>query len=388
MRKQFLAAALLLALSAGTRAHAADDKYLLGPDDVIDVTVPTFGDFDKALDCELVVLPDGTISYPEVGRIKAAGRSTDDVASEIKTALEKTRQSVNVVITVREIHSQHVRIVGAVTQGGSFDLKPNWRLLDVVAMAGGLSDQPYHVTGRLMRGNDVIPLDIPAAVAKPSSDSNVPIKNDDIIILDRMEVHNQVHILGQVIHPGAFDLEQGMGVLSLVAEGGGPTDRAALRNSYIIHSDQTQAPVDLYSSIVEGNSKTGNPALQAGDVVMIPEIQSMVAVMGDVLKPGYYPMPEKAQDHTVLKFLGMAGGSLPDADLARCVILRRTNGKQQLINIDIHKMMQKGAMAQNIDLQTEDVLYIPQRHSRLNLAEVGSPLSALGIMFQSGGLLH
>src|SRR5262245_38262494 len=101
---------LCLGLMVGAKADANKPAdYTLGPDDVIDITVRPHANLDKTL----TVMPDGTVTYPEVGEIKATGKTAKELASVIKDGLEKTRNDVSVFITVKEMHSRRVRVVGA-----------------------------------------------------------------------------------------------------------------------------------------------------------------------------------------------------------------------------------------------------------------------------------
>lgn len=377
-----LGLAMCLCVSGVSHADTpTSGEYVLGVDDVIDITVPNHSELDKELDRQLVILPDGKVSYPEVGEITAAGKTPRTLAAAIQHILERTRNNVQVVVSVREIHSRHVRIVGAVKEGGSFDLKPGWHLMDLVALSGGLADQPFHVTGRLVRaGGSVITLDMPTAVAHPESEANVALANDDLVILDQQDVHNQLHVLGQVVKPGAYDMTQGMTVLTLLAEAGSQTEHAALKQCTLVRGDK-QIPLNLYPSLIEGRVDPAVASLKVepGDTLFVPQIQQLVGVMGQVLKPGYYPIPEKLTDATVLKMLGVAGGQLPEADLKRCGIVRIVNGKALVIPLDIQGMLKNGKLAQNVTLLPEDILYIPSRQSKKSLLEFASPLQALGL---------
>src|SRR5579862_6096458 len=86
---------LLLALPGAALAQIGPDKsakavadkdYLLGIDDVIEVTVTNHDDLDRTL----TILPNGKINYPGVGEITAAGRTSRAVAEEIRAELDKT----------------------------------------------------------------------------------------------------------------------------------------------------------------------------------------------------------------------------------------------------------------------------------------------------------
>jgi polysaccharide export outer membrane protein len=385
-----VAVASCMACCRITSAQAEANKYVLGPDDIIDISVPGYSDVDRELDRELVILPDGTISYPEVGELKAAGKTPKDLAAEIQVVLRKTRKKATVIVSVREIHSKHVRISGAVRTPGSYDLRPGLHLMDLVAMAGGLTTQTVYVTGRVLHANSAqsVTLNIADAVAKPEGDSNIPLANDDLILLDEREVHNQVHIIGEVNHQGPYDLTDTMNLLSLISEAGGVTERAALRKVSVLRQfpqgGSQQFEENLYPALVESKVSPELVAfkLQAGDIVSVPQIQAKFAVEGAVNRPGYYPYPENAADATVLKLLQLGGAPLADADMRHAAIVHTSStGATSVQNVDLQKIYKDGNLAGNQLLQPNDILFIPGRKGRNAIDYVG-PLAGLATIIR------
>jgi polysaccharide export outer membrane protein len=373
-----LALTLLLAPAVWADTPATSD-YLLGPDDVIDISVDNHPDMNKTL----TVLSDGKISFPEAGVILASGKTPTQLAADIQTELEKTLNNCNVTVSVKEVHSRRIRITGGVKQGGGFDYKPNYRLMDLIALAGGLDVKPVRVIGHLVRANQqVLTLDIPKAVEKPDSDANVPLLPDDLVLLDEIDIIRQVHVLGEVTKPGPYDLTENQTVVSLVSEAGPPTDKAALSKAYVMRSG-TQIPMNLLP-ILEKNTPDPNVTnfkLQPGDVLFIPEIEQRYAVLGQVSKPGYFPILEK-RPTTVLDALSLAGGQTPDGDLKKASILHEVNGKPVAQPINIEDMLKKGKLTANVALADGDVLLIPakSKHNAMSGVDLYYGLGALSLL--------
>jgi len=373
-----VAALLLLAVCASARAQDPGE-YILGPEDVIEISVRNHPDLDKVL----TILPDGVIAVPEAGEIKAAGKTPRQLAGLIQEALGQVRNNVHVTVAVKEIHSRQVRIVGAVRLPNAYAMKSRWRVVDLVAVAGGLAAKPAKVTGRVIReGSEVIPLDLQKALAEPDSAANVPLKPGDLVLLDEIEnARFQYHVMGQVAKPGAYDLDTGLTLLSALAAAGYPTDRAALSKAYVMRGS-TQIPVNLRTLMVEGRP---DPALvdfrlQAGDVLYLPEVEQHYAVMGMVAKPGSYYIGEKAQV-TVLDAYNQAGGQLANGDLGKAGIIRMVNGKPTAISVNIDAMLKKADLAKNVVLEPNDILYIPEKGRRgLSMSDVLAPISALSVL--------
>jgi polysaccharide biosynthesis/export protein len=119
-------------ISAATPGSAA---YKIGPLDVLDVSVFKVPDLSKTVQ----VGEDGTITYPLIGQIHAAGRTAHDVEVDLKQKLgEKYLRSPQINVLVKEYNSQRVTISGAVKTTGVYAIKGRTTLLQVIAMAGDI----------------------------------------------------------------------------------------------------------------------------------------------------------------------------------------------------------------------------------------------------------
>lgn len=336
--------------------RAASNAYRLGIDDVLEITVRNYDD----LNCTVTVRPDGKISVPRAGELQAAGLTTVMLATKIQTELSKTLRRAYVTVTVKDVRSQRARIVGAVKTDGVYDLKPDWRVMDLVAVAGGLSTKPTRITGRVIRDGAVMPFNVEQAVQNPEGSANIPLRANDLVVLDEQYIDRLIHVVGEVAKPGAYDLEEGLTAVSLLARAGGPNEKATLRNAHVLRGNQ-KIMLDLQSVIVDGqsNKQVADFTFQAGDVLVIPENTKRYGVMGYVSKPGYYPVPDKVSDATTVRALSTAGGALPNGDLKRATVTRTDNGKVEVIAVDLDAML-KGEEPDDLVLQSGDLLNIPE----------------------------
>jgi len=118
---------------AATLDFGAD--YLLGPGDVIDVGVWK----DETLSKSLTVLPDGKISFPLIGEIKAAGRTVPQLKKEIEQKIVRFAPDPIVSIEVRQVNSMLIYVIGRVNAPGRFSLNTNVNVLQALTMAGGVN---------------------------------------------------------------------------------------------------------------------------------------------------------------------------------------------------------------------------------------------------------
>ncbi len=115
------------------------DEYRIGVGDSLQVSVWRNPD----LSAEVVVLPDGTVSVPLAGDIKAAGETTTSLAENISGVLDNYIRQPEVTVSVLNAASaeylQRVRITGAVNAPLSLNYRRGMTVLDVVLLAGGLT---------------------------------------------------------------------------------------------------------------------------------------------------------------------------------------------------------------------------------------------------------
>ncbi len=129
-------AAAISSQSAAGQSKDPLQQYRIGEQDVLVITVWR----ESELSATVMVRPDGKITLPLVNDVIASGLTTD----ELKIMLtEKLRPFVNipqVTVSVREINSRKVFVIGQVAHEGSYRINSNTSVLQVIAEAGGLRD--------------------------------------------------------------------------------------------------------------------------------------------------------------------------------------------------------------------------------------------------------
>ena len=118
-------------------AIAVPDSYVIGASDVVTVSVLK----EPTLSSSLLVRPDGMISMPLLGDIKAEGKTPLQLADEVTTKLKKYIQDPNVTVILTQMNSKKVYLIGEVGKTGPVEMTPGMTLLQAIATAGGLT--PY-----------------------------------------------------------------------------------------------------------------------------------------------------------------------------------------------------------------------------------------------------
>lgn len=111
------------------------EQYLIGAGDVLDISVWK----DEAQTKILVVLPDGAISLPLIGRVMAEGKTTDQLKEEITQKVSRFVPDPVVTVIVQQANSMFIFVAGRVNHPGRFVINTNVNVLQALTMAGGLS---------------------------------------------------------------------------------------------------------------------------------------------------------------------------------------------------------------------------------------------------------
>lgn len=192
------AAAVQAADTLTAVAKPGNAAYKIGPLDVLDVSVFKVPDLNK----EVQVAEDGTINYPLIGDVPAAGETAHQLEQELTKKLgAKYLKNPQVTVLVKEFNSQRVTVSGAVKNSGVYAIKGNTSLMQVVAMAGDVdmsTDSGDVVLFRTINGQrSAARFDIDAIRAGKAADPQV--EPGDVVVVDssatKVAFHNIITAL-------------------------------------------------------------------------------------------------------------------------------------------------------------------------------------------------
>lgn len=124
-------------------AMIVTDNYIIGPEDVLEIAVWRTPELSR----EVMVRPDGRISLPLIGDVKAVGLTTLELRDRITKKLKSYKENPTVAIVVRSINSYYFFTQGAVGNTGKIPLLSRTTLIQAITLAGGLA--PDAVRSRL-----------------------------------------------------------------------------------------------------------------------------------------------------------------------------------------------------------------------------------------------
>jgi len=262
-------------------------NYVIGPEDMMEIQVFEVSD----LNATVRVANDGSVTLALLGKVLASGLTAPSLQRELE-ALYSQKYVVNpqVSVFIKEFHSRPVSVIGAVEHPGLYTITAPRKLIDVLAMAGGLATRQNGGAGNavivtrpggfgnleLSQGMRLIApdkLEVNLSRLLFSHDDSV---NIDVHPLDTISVKKgeYVYVVGLGVQsPGQLSLEDrgGITVSQALAMSQGFSANAAKKNGFIMRQAEdgtrTKIPVNLEGIM---NGKSPDVAMNANDVLFVP----------------------------------------------------------------------------------------------------------------------
>jgi polysaccharide biosynthesis/export protein len=162
-------------------------------------------------------------------------------------------------------------------------------------------------------------------------------------------------VMGQVQKPGSYEIDTGRKVVEVLAMAGGLTD-VADRHITIQRFGPAQRKVEYYYSNSAQAALSDDPMVYPGDTVIVPKA-AVVYVLGDVSKPGGYPISTNNSTMTVLQAIALAGYANHTAALGKSRLVRATPAGIVEIDLEVNAI-EKGKKP-DVALLADDVVYVP-----------------------------
>jgi len=147
---------MMLAPSVGAQDSALHDAYTIHPGDILMVSVWKEEDLVQ----EVLILPDGTFSFPLAGIIQAQNKSLEEIRTELTERLSEYIPELVVTVSVRQIGGNKIYVIGQVTRPGEFNVNPNVDVMQALSMAGGTTIFAETDEIRILRRIDGKPISI------------------------------------------------------------------------------------------------------------------------------------------------------------------------------------------------------------------------------------
>jgi len=304
-----------------------------------------------------------------LGEVKAAGRTTTQFAADLTRLYGTYLKQPSISVTVREFRVERVYILGQVSRPGEYQLRPGIGIMELLANAGGPTGRADLAKVVVIRGRtEAQQLNLLEAFAT-NRNPDVKLLAGDVLFVP--ETDKRIVVLGQVNRPGAYELLEGQRVSNLIAAAGGLTVRAAPQKAFIVRGPQ-QIPVDL-EKVLAGNLEA-NVTLGSGDMLVVPESQNRIAVLGAVNNPGTFALTDGLK---VVEAVALAGGPTARGRLSQIIIVRVEGGQTKRIPVNLERALSGQDTNQNPVLQSGDIVFVPDR---LTIGQAGEWLNLFNLV--------
>ncbi len=160
-----------------------EDTYIIGKGDILEVTTWKEEDFTR----EVPVRIDGKISFPLVGDLQAAGRTTEAVTASIQEQLKEFVTHPVVSVAVKVPVSQKFYIIGEIVKPGEYPLAKDLTVMQAFALAGGFTEwagkNEIIVIRRKNEMEQKIRVNYQDIIKGRALHQDIPLKADDIIVV-------------------------------------------------------------------------------------------------------------------------------------------------------------------------------------------------------------
>jgi polysaccharide biosynthesis/export protein len=169
---------------AGQRTDEASQDYLIGPEDVLFISVWQ----EPELQREVKVRPDGGISFPLTGNVDVAGKTVQEVTDIITERVRKYIPAAVVTVSVEEVAGYNVFVIGQVNNPGKFTLGRYVDVVQALTLAGGLTPfanaDEITIRRRTADGREIVlPFDYSEVQAGNNMEQNVILQSGDTVVV-------------------------------------------------------------------------------------------------------------------------------------------------------------------------------------------------------------
>lgn len=277
---------VVMLMLAAVPSFAGD--YVIGEGDGLDIAVWGV----KDLNVSVTVRPDGMITIPGLGDVKASGFTPKGLQDDLQVRLKELVKSPIVTVTVRQITNSKVYIFGGGVNSGVYDLNRRTTLLQLLctignfpgAAGGGASSAPGGAgtaastaapdfkKAYVLRNGKKIKEDFTRLFINGDISEDIVIESNDSIFIPQLPDKN-VYVLGAVTTPRSIQFREGMTVMEAILEAGGFT-RFAKQNSTLIHRKEggKDSTIEVKAKDLMNDADLGqNIKLKPGDYVIVKE---------------------------------------------------------------------------------------------------------------------
>lgn len=325
-------------------------SFLLGPDDVVKISVLNQAD----LDTTEPVRPDGKITFFPTGDLQAAGRTVEQLRDEIVRRLRAKsgrsyRLGIQDVIEIKVYGHADLDSTQTIGPDGAISILPGGS----IRAAGKTVDELGNEISQ--RVSSIVQTPILNVAVKEYKSQPLFI-SDPVVNVVISEINSRrISILGAVQNPGILKLRAPTTLLDAIAEAGGLSEDADLRQSIVLQDGKIQ-PVSLERLFKQGDQRQ-NIYMRPNSSVFVASTRFNSAyLIGEVQHAGKVNWEGTL---SLMDAVGLAGGFGAKAKLDHVLIISGGLTDPTLKLVDVGGFLYRGQLENNVALARGDIVYVP-----------------------------
>jgi protein involved in polysaccharide export with SLBB domain len=285
--------------------------YRIGPGDVFSVEM--WGRVTHAVPLE--VGPEGTLSLPTGGVVSVAGLTLNDARAQLLERLRREVRDVHIEVHLARARTFRLVLAGEVLKPGPVDASGSTRVGDVLTLERLTGTASHRNIQLLHRDGSRERADLDRLLRAGDNSRNPELRDGDVVLVPAAT--EWVQVAGAVSAPGRYEHAPDDSVGTLFRMAGGALPSAAPEAALWLHWTGDSRPDSIRLSLADLRDGAGDRTLADGDklyVYFVPNyrLQHQVAILGEVARPGVYPIREG--NTRISEVVGAAGGLLATAN--------------------------------------------------------------------------
>lgn len=267
-------AAITLAAEKPLKRAAWQEHFTLGPGDELSFSL---FDTNETTRADLIIGPDGRVSFLEAENISATGLTVDELRAKFDAELAKFYRNPHTIITPVAYRSKKFLVLGSVVNGGSFPMDRPTSVIEAVARAGGLETGVYQrgtveladlTHSFLARSGARVPVDFERLFQRGDLTQNAALEPGDYLYIASATA-NEIYVLGEVMAPGVLSYAPKPTVVSAIASRGGFGLKAYKTRVLVIRGSLSRPETFVVDTSAILAGKTPDFKLQQKDIVYV-----------------------------------------------------------------------------------------------------------------------
>lgn len=256
-------------LFASAKLSQDRSEYLLGPGDLLEIKV-----FEaEKLNTTVRISSRGNVSLPLLGEVSLDGLTAAEAEKMVEDKYKETYiKDPHVSIFIKEHFIQQITVVGEVKNPGTYDYASSQRLLDAIALAGGLTEkagnkiQVRRAADQTDETGQTLAVNLSKLINEGRTNLNVNIRGGDVIYVPEA---GSFFVDGAVRRPGEYHIRKPLSIREAVLAAGGFAPYADIGDLVLLRETETGEKKEVKINLKKRPEASEEMTVQSNDIIMV-----------------------------------------------------------------------------------------------------------------------